>query len=62
MRAATDTSLPADHENTETEDQTSLTDPPKKSVCDGNDVRKGDGMQQLCEGTTLSESSTGERV
>ena len=62
MRAATDTSLPADHENTETEDQTSPTGPPEKSVGDGNDVHEDDGMQQPCEGTTPTESSTGQRL
>ena len=62
MRAATDTSLPADDENTETEDQTSPTGPPEKIVRDGNNVDEDDGMQQLCEGTTPTESSTGERL
>ena len=62
MRAATDTSLPADDENTETEDQESATGPPDKSVGDCNNVHEDDGMQQLCEDTTPTESSTGERL
>ena len=62
MRTAADTSLPADHENIETEDQTSPTGPPEKSVSDGNNVHADDGMQQPCEGTTPTESSTGERL